>query len=169
MLPIWETGPILILRRSDVYHNQWMLQISYQLGRLVVQVLPLKACAKLFSDSRCWLSYHHRLLSSLDLTLHNGKCGNETKFQIPWREGFYLKKNAAVSINVGPWVLGFALFQENVWHNLVELSNQLEHGIVRQVLQGKLTLALVARICFTEHCMSVAGNNLQPMFTELVK
>ena len=161
MLPIWETGPILIAQRSDVYHNECCKFLTNLEGWY------FRYC--LWRHVQNWLFYHHRLLSSLDLTLHNGKCGNETKFQIPWREGFYLKKNAAVSINVGPWVLGFALFQENVWHNLVELSNQLEHGIVGQVLQGKLTLALVARICFTEHSMSVAGNNLQPMFTELVK
>lgn len=72
----------------------------------------------------------------------------------------YLQQHSAVGVNIGPGVLGLALFQEHVGHNLVKLGNQLEHWVVGQVLQGKLALAGVTRVCFPQDSMAVAWHNL---------
>ena len=72
-----------------------------------------------------------------------------------------LQEAAAVGVHVGPGVLGLALLQEDVWHDLVQLTHQTEQGVIWKMLQGKLSLAYVARVRLTQHCMPIARNNLQ--------
>lgn len=72
----------------------------------------------------------------------------------------YLEQHAAVGVYVGPGVLGLALLQEHVGHDLVELGHQLEHGIVGQVLQGKLALAGVTRIGLPQDGVAITWHHL---------
>lgn len=65
-----------------------------------------------------------------------------------------------MGVNIGPRVLGLTLLQEHIGHNLVKLGNQLEHGVVGQVLQGKLTLAGVTWVSLPQDSMAVAWHNL---------
>jgi len=64
-----------------------------------------------------------------------------------------------VSVYVWPWVLGLTLGEEDIWHNLVDLADQLEHIVVWEVLEGKLSLALVSWIGLSEHGVSVAWHH----------
>ena len=72
----------------------------------------------------------------------------------------YLQKHTAVSVNVGPWVLGLALFQQDVGDDLVQLTDQFEHGVVGEVLERELSLASVPRIRLPEHGVAVTWHNL---------
>lgn len=73
----------------------------------------------------------------------------------------YLQQHSAVGVHIGPGVLGLALLQEHVGHNLVKLGDHLEHGVVGQVLQGKLALAGVTWVCLPQDSMAVAWHNLR--------
>jgi len=70
-----------------------------------------------------------------------------------------LEKDATVSIYVWPWVLSFALGQENIWNNFVDLSDELEHWVVWEVLEGELSLASVSWIGLSENGVSVAWHH----------
>ena len=63
-------------------------------------------------------------------------------------------------INIGPWVLNFAEFQQDIRHNLVKIRDELEHWIIGQMLQSKLTLTSVTRIRLSQYCMTIAWNDL---------
>lgn len=52
----------------------------------------------------------------------------------------HLQQHAAVCVHVGPGVLDLACCQQDRWHHVVQLAYQLEHGVLGQVLQRKLTL-----------------------------
>jgi hypothetical protein len=58
----------------------------------------------------------------------------------------HLEQHATVSIYIGPRILGLALLQEDIGHDLVQLSNQLKHGVIRQVFQSKLLLTGISWI-----------------------
>lgn len=72
----------------------------------------------------------------------------------------YLEQHPAVGVHVGPGVLGLALLQQHVGHDLVELSHQLEHGIVGKVLQCKLALAGVTRVGLPQDGVAVTWHHL---------
>ena len=65
-----------------------------------------------------------------------------------------------MGVHVGPGVLGLALLQQYVGHDLVELCHKLEHGIIGQVFEGKLALARVPRIRLPQHCVPVPWYHL---------
>lgn len=71
-----------------------------------------------------------------------------------------LEEDTRVSVYVGPWVLGLALFEEDVGGNLVHVTDQLEHFVVGQVFLGKLALASVAGVGFAEDGVTITGHNL---------
>merc|ERR1712173_263997 len=70
-----------------------------------------------------------------------------------------LKKDTRVRIYIGPWVLGFALFEKDVWDNFVDLSDQFEHRVVGKMFQSKFSLARVPGIGLPEDGVSVTGND----------
>lgn len=43
--------------------------------------------------------------------------------------------------------------------NLVDLADELEHGVIRKLAEGKLALRNVARISLAENGVAVAGND----------
>lgn len=65
-----------------------------------------------------------------------------------------------MSVHIRPWVLGFALFNEDVRHHLVDLRHQLEQGVVGQVFQCKLSLTCVPRVSLAKYSMTIPRNNL---------
>jgi hypothetical protein len=82
-----------------------------------------------------------------------------------------LEQNSRVRVHVWPWIvkstdivvkltqktyLGLALLQQNVRRHLVHIGNQLEHLVIGQMLQSKLSLASVTWIGLSEDSMSVA-------------
>lgn len=73
----------------------------------------------------------------------------------------YLQQHAAVCIHIGPGVLGFTLLQEHIGYNLVKLGDQLEHGVIRQMLQSKLPLAGITWVSLSKDGMAVAWNHLR--------
>lgn len=72
----------------------------------------------------------------------------------------YLQQHSAVGVHIGPGVLGLALLQQHVGHNLVKLCNHLEQWVVGQVFQGKLTLTGVTWVSLPQDSMAVAWHNL---------
>lgn len=73
----------------------------------------------------------------------------------------HLQQHSAVGVYIGPGVLGLALLQQHVGHDLIELGNHLEHGVVGQVLQGKLALTGVTGVGLPQDGMAVTRHNLQ--------
>lgn len=65
-----------------------------------------------------------------------------------------------MGINVRPRVLGLAGLEENFGDDLVDLANELEHVVVREVLERELALSGVARVGLAEDSMAVAGHDL---------
>jgi hypothetical protein len=82
-----------------------------------------------------------------------------------------------VSINVGPWVLSLAslyntvsgcqmpdsvrpYLEEDIWDNIVDLADELEHRILREMLKRKLALGSVAGVRLAENGVTVSGDNL---------
>jgi hypothetical protein len=54
-----------------------------------------------------------------------------------------------VSINIRPWVFDLAKLSEDRRHNFIQLGDQLEKWILRQVLQSKLPLTCISWIGLT--------------------
>lgn len=51
-------------------------------------------------------------------------------------QAIVLQENTRMSIDVGPRVLGLAVLGKNLGSDLVDLADELEHGILGQVLCG---------------------------------
>ena len=49
---------------------------------------------------------------------------------------------------------------QNTWSDFVDLADELEHWIVRKMLQSKFTLGYVSGIRLAEYSVSVTGYNL---------
>eukprot|EP00963_Diacronema_lutheri_P011688 scaffold1431_cov346-Pavlova_lutheri.AAC.33 len=71
-----------------------------------------------------------------------------------------LQENSTVGVHVGPGVLHLACLLQDPGDHLVQLGYQLEHGIIRQVLEGKLALAGVPRVGLPQHGMSISWYHL---------
>lgn len=56
------------------------------------------------------------------------------------------EEDTGVGVHVGPGVLGLAGLEEDVGHDLVDLADELEEGVLRQVLEGKLSLGGVSGV-----------------------
>ena len=65
-----------------------------------------------------------------------------------------------MGVHVGPGVLGLALLQQDVGGHLVDVRDQLEHGVLGQVFEGKLPLARVTWVSLPQYGMAIAGYNL---------
>lgn len=65
-----------------------------------------------------------------------------------------------MGINIGPWVLHLAELQQNWGYNLVDLGNQLEHGIIGQMLESKFALHRVTGISLAEDSVAITRHNL---------
>ena len=71
------------------------------------------------------------------------------------------QKNSTVSVDIRPRIFSFALLQKNIRNDIVEVTNHLEQGIIRHVLQTKFSLADVTWVCFTKNSMSITWDNLE--------
>lgn len=65
-----------------------------------------------------------------------------------------------MGIYVGPRVLGLAVFGEDARHDVVQLLDESEEGVVGQVLEGEFLLGGVARIGLPQHSVAVTGDHL---------
>lgn len=70
-----------------------------------------------------------------------------------------LEEDTGVGINVGVGVLGLAVLGEDLGGDLVDLADEVEHGVVGHLLLGELALGHVAGISLAEHSVAVAGND----------
>lgn len=70
-----------------------------------------------------------------------------------------LEKNTRVGVDVGEGVLGLAVLGENTGGDLVDLADELEHGVLGHVRLGELALGHVAGVGLAEHGMAVTGND----------
>lgn len=75
-------------------------------------------------------------------------------------EAVVLEEDTGVSVDVGVGVLGLAVLGEDTGGNLVDLADELEHGVVGQVLLGELALGDVAGVGLAENGVAVSGNDL---------
>lgn len=83
-----------------------------------------------------------------------------------------LEQDAGVSVHVGPRVLDFAGVEQDGRHDLVQLSDQFEELVVRQMLQREFSLAGVAWVSFAEYGVPIARNHLsgsELLFDQLFK
>jgi len=71
-----------------------------------------------------------------------------------------LEEDTGVGIDVGVWVLGLSVLSEDTGGDLVDLADELEHGVIGQVLLGKLALGYVAGVRLAEDGVAVSGNDL---------
>ena len=57
-------------------------------------------------------------------------------------------------------VLANTHLKQNTWDDIVDLADELEEFVIRQVLECKLALCNITGIRLAKHRMAVAGNNL---------
>jgi hypothetical protein len=57
-------------------------------------------------------------------------------------------------------VLAYTHLKQNIRDDIVDLANELEEFVIRQVLECKLALCDITRVRLAKHSMAVAGNNL---------
>lgn len=64
-----------------------------------------------------------------------------------------------MGIDVGVGVLGLAVLGKNLGGDLVDLADELEHGVLRHVLLGELALGRVAGVGLAEDGVAVTGDD----------
>lgn len=64
------------------------------------------------------------------------------------------------SVHVGEGVLGLAVLGQDTRSDLVDLADQVEHGVVRELAEGKLALRHVTGVGLTEDGVTVTGDDL---------
>lgn len=74
-------------------------------------------------------------------------------------EAVVLEQDTGVGVDVGEGVLGLAVLGEDAGGNLVDLADELVHGVVGHVGLGKGTLGHVAGVGLAEDGVAVAGND----------
>lgn len=75
-------------------------------------------------------------------------------------EAVVLEEDTGVGIDVGEGVLGLSMLGEDTWRDLVNLADKLEHGVVWEVLLGKLALGHVTGVSLAENGVAVTGDDL---------
>ena len=75
------------------------------------------------------------------------------------RQTVVLEEHTGVGIDVGVRVLGLAVLGEDAGGDLVDLADELEHGVIGQVLEGELALGDVAGVSLAEDGVAVAGDD----------
>lgn len=70
-----------------------------------------------------------------------------------------LQQDTGVGVHIRPWVLGLTVLGQDTWGDLVDVGHQLEQLVVWHVLQCKLSLGGVARVCLSQDSVTVAWNN----------
>lgn len=65
----------------------------------------------------------------------------------------------------GRWVtdLGLSVLGQNTWGDLVNLANELEHGVIWQMVLSKGSLGHVTRISLAENGVAISGNDLSTL------
>ncbi len=71
-----------------------------------------------------------------------------------------LEENAAVSVDVGPGVLGLPVLGKHAGGNLVDEADEVDKLVVLDVLLAVLALAGKAGVGLAKHGVSVAGHHL---------
>ncbi|CAN8021823.1 unnamed protein product, partial [Ixodes persulcatus] len=74
--------------------------------------------------------------------------------------GGAMPSDSRVGVHVGPGVLDLAELEQDRGHHAVDLAHQLEHGVIGQVLEGKLSLARVAGVRLAQHRMATLATHL---------
>lgn len=70
-----------------------------------------------------------------------------------------LQEHTRVGINVGVRVLGLAVLGQDTGRDLVDLADQLEHGVIGQLAQGKLALRDVAGVGLAQDGVTVTRHD----------
>ena len=65
-----------------------------------------------------------------------------------------------MGIDVREGVLSLSVLSQDTWSNLVDLADELEHGVIGQMLLSKGPLGHVAGVGLTENGVAVSGDNL---------
>lgn len=63
-------------------------------------------------------------------------------------------------VNVGIGVLGLSVLRQDAWCDIVDLADELEHWVVREVFERELALGHVPGIGLAENSVAVAGDDL---------
>jgi len=70
-----------------------------------------------------------------------------------------LQQNTRVGINVGVRVLSLAVLRQDTWSDLVDLADEVEHGIIGELAKSKFALRDVTRIGLAENCVAIARDD----------
>ena len=106
-------------------------------------------------DGRAHRTINDQLRQHTERAAHTEQNGVEVLL----RETVVLQQNTAVRIHVRVRVLRLAVLGQDTGRDLVHLADELEHGVVGQVLEGELALGDVARVRLAEHSVAVAGDH----------
>ena len=74
-------------------------------------------------------------------------------------EAVVLEEDTGVGIDVREGVLGLAVLGEDTRSDLVDLGDEVEHGVLGEVLESELALADVAGVGLAEDGVAVTGND----------
>ena len=71
-----------------------------------------------------------------------------------------MERKISYRVDVGEGVLGLAVLSQDARGDLVDLADQLEHGVIRQLAKSELALGDVAGIGLTEDGVTVSRDDL---------
>lgn len=96
-----------------------------------------------------------------ELGKHTESAGDteEDSVEVLLLEAVVLEEHTGVGVDVGEGVLGLAVLGEDAGGDLVDLGDELEHGVLGEVLEGELALADVAGVGLAEDGVAVTGND----------
>lgn len=134
---------------------------------------------------RLWTFQRHAQSTVPDQLSSNTQGTRDTKEDgvvVLFLQAIVLEQDTRVGVDVGPRVLGLAVFSKNTrlnnkkqnesmdrslskphvytYHNVIQFGDQLEERVFGQVLEGKFTLSSVARVGLAEDCVTITRHNL---------
>jgi hypothetical protein len=74
-------------------------------------------------------------------------------------ESVGVQQDSGMRVDVGPRVLGLSSLQQDVGRNLVDLGDELEELVIRDVLERKLPLRSVSGVGLSQDGVTVSGND----------
>ena len=75
-------------------------------------------------------------------------------------QSIVLQEDSRVGIDIGVGVLGLSVLSQDTRGNLVDLADELEHGVIGEMLLSKGPLGHVAGVGLAENGVAISRNNL---------
>jgi hypothetical protein len=137
----------------------WMAAVEYDLGRSRAENLN-EPCVLAQQKAETLTSTKSTIPDELSSHTKRPRHTKEDSVELHLVHAVVSQQHTRVSVNIRPWVLGLASLQQDIRNKVVDLADELEHLVFRQVLQCEFTLGSVTRVGLAEDGVTVSRNDL---------